>query len=306
MSRIMSPEKQRLPRSDRPIPPVACVIGLLIVIVLPLYAANWDVRAFQPGADSVARTKLQIWLTTIGGQGLVWAFLLFWMTPHLARLVRSVGWRPAIVHAVLPTAILCVPWLFLLQAARRGRPAVISGIEIQAFTVGHIGLLVVAVCLCVLFLEYCETMRDARGNAADRVARLGAGLSRIHHSLFAAAIVLGLGTIGAGALRTAIEAEKPGTMPTEHVALYGIVGSLFLLVAYAPVRLEFYRRGERAIAEACDAIPQNPDAIEKWAAQRAAMESLLGHDPKSFFGLGGVVSSLLPLVLGSIGKLLEK
>jgi hypothetical protein len=289
-------------RSDRPFWLVAaCFVCLAAVILGPLVAAYWNPAI---GKAEPARAKLQLWLATVSVQALCWTFLIVWMAPRLLRLYRAAGTGATLLAAVLPTLILATPWIGILESG--AKPIRIAGIDIRPYVMGRVGLGVAALGLCGLFLEYRQTLIEAGGTAADRIVRLGEGLARMHQFLFASAVVLGLGTVGASALRGAILTMPDGAMPQEYVAIYGILGSLLLLAAYAPVRFEIYRRGEHAIAEASGEIPRSPDGIKQWTEARAAMESLLGQDPKSWFGLSGVLSSLLPLVLGSIGKLLEK
>jgi hypothetical protein len=292
-------------RTERPLAPFfPCLLCLVAVFLGPVAAAGWSLAAFHPDPLSASRPKLLMWFATVAAQSLCWALLLAWMAPRLARLTRDAGSSATLWHAIAPTALLSVPWLVLAQGGSGAHS--ISGIEIRPGWMGAVGLIVAELGICGVFLEHRVTTLDGCKSPTDRVARLGQGLSRVHQFLFAAALVLGLGTIGAGALRGALEAEIPGVMPREYVEIYGVLGSLLLLAAYAPVRLDFYRRGERAIAEAGDSIPQDPAAIGKWAETRASLEAVLGNDPKSWFGLGGVVSSLLPLVMGSVGKLLDK
>ena len=276
----------------------------MAVFLGPIAAAGWNLNAFHPDPLSASRPKLLMWLATVAAQSLCWALLLAWMAPRLARLTREAGSSATLRHVIAPAALLSVPWMVLARGGASGHA--ISGIEIRPGDIAAIGLIVAELGICGVFLEHRVTTLDDCRSPADRIARLGQGLSRVHHFLFAAALVLGLGTVGAGALRAALEAEIPGVMPREYIAIYGLFGSLLLVAAYAPVRLDFYRRGENAIAAAHMAALRDAKALDKWAETRASMELALGNDPKSWFGLGGVVSSLLPLVVGSVGKLLDK
>lgn len=303
----MHPEPQRVVSRERPVSPgLAAAISLAVVVGAPLLLVRGEWRALAPSQPSAAAVKLQVWLVLVSAQAFCWTLLLRWMMPRLVQLVRTIGGRATLLHAAAPTLLLSLAGIGIWAAGVSGGqvPETIANYRIVRYA-GPVGFLVASIGVFGVFLEYWSTIVDsAAGSATERVLRLGKGLAGIHQFLFSSAVVLGLGTIGTSAHRNAVEADLAGRFSAEHVALFGVVGSLVLLVGYLPLRLELYRRGERAIAEACQEAPKTPEGLKHWADTRAAMETLLGHDSKNLFGLSGVLSSLLPLVLGSIGRLL--
>jgi hypothetical protein len=49
--------------------------------------------------------------------------------------------------------------------------------------------------------------------------------------------------------------------------------------------------------------PDSSEGLTAWLEKRSSVNTLFGQDAKNFFGLGGIITSLLPLVVGSVSKL---
>src|SRR6185295_1409232 len=116
----------------------------------------------------------------------------------------------------------------------------------------------------------------------------------------AGAVILALGIVGSAALCGAANQELAESCGTDRVTLFGLSASLFLLVGYAPIRLHLYQLGLVAIDDSVGPQPTDLGALEAWSDQRATLAALLGQDARSMFGLGGIVTSLLPLAAGAI------
>jgi hypothetical protein len=228
------------------------------------------------------------------------------MLPHLRELIaRAKGKIDIFVTCVLPTVLLAVPWLVLSGMDRQRVLPHTMIAEVRIFPViGPIGSLVAGLAVFGVFVTYRDLqVRNVAGNAIIRGVQLGKAVALIHQFLFAAATVLALGVVGTAALRGAAEKQYPDTFKSEYVVLYGVAGSLILLIAYAPIRLALYRACSSVMADMIGPEPDSSEGLTAWLEKRSSVNTLFGQDAKNFFGLGGIITSLLPLVVGSVSKL---
>jgi hypothetical protein len=217
------------------------------------------------------------------------------MLPHLRELIaRAKGKIDIFVTCVLPTVLLAVPWLVLSGMDRQRVLPHTMIAEVRIFPViGPIGSLVAGLAVFGVFVTYRDLqVRNVAGNAIIRGVQLGKSVALIHQFLFAAATVLALGVVGTAAL-----------LKSEYVVLYGVAGSLILLIAYAPIRLALYRACSSVMADMIGPEPDSSEGLTAWLEKRSSVNTLFGQDAKNFFGLGGIITSLLPLVVGSVSKL---
>jgi hypothetical protein len=162
-----------------------------------------------------------------------------------------------------------------------------------------------ALALFATFLAYRRgVMATLEPTASERLATLADSITLLHHCLFAGAVILALGIVGSAALCGAANQEVSGSCGAERVTLFGLSSSLFLLVGYVPIRLHLYQLGLVVINDSIGIQPTDVAALSAWRDQRATLEAMLGQDARSMFGLGGIVTSLLPLAAGAISPFL--
>jgi hypothetical protein len=170
--------------------------------------------------------------------------------------------------------------------------------------VGPLGSLVAGLAVFGVFVAYrdLKVRRDA-GIGVARGVQVGEAVALIHQFLFAAAAVLALGVVGMAALRGATEKQYPESFKSEYVVLYGVAGSLILLIAYAPIRLSLYHDCRIVMADMIGPKPESSEGLKDWLERRSSVDRLFGQDARNLFGPGGIITSLLPLVVGSVTKL---
>lgn len=280
-------------------------LNLAAMVLLPLAAASGDVRAWLMPDPWPQLAKLQVWLAMVAAQAVAWACVLAWIVPHVPRLLRDpttrsdVGWCAVFVGALLFPP-LGLSWYL---RAKDFPPAYIAGVHIVRF-IGATGIVVAAFAMAAAFLAHRGTLVAAGRNRqpASRMIALAAGTRDVDYFFMAAAMTLALGVVGTAAQRIAIGGE-PASI-SRQVIVFGVLGTLQLLAGYLPLRIALYRQSVAAIDQAIGPAPSHLDDLPGWLERRAAFEQLLGHDAKSFFGLGGVLSTFLPFVVASASKLL--
>jgi hypothetical protein len=283
-----------------------CIAGFLApVLTVKCRLSVFDFR----GNPSPSTERLDIWLGIIGVQATTWAIIVAWAAGQIRDVTQSLRDRRAYLFPLLYTALLFLPLIGLTVRAHLAKvpPEVIAGIPILRYF-GPLGTLLGTMVVFVLFLAYeaavAELARDE--SATLKIVRFSECLATVQQFFVAASLILGLGVVGTAAQQNAIEADHPGQIPPEYVVLFGLLGSLVLLAAYAPIRMNLYRWGKLLVEEVVGPIPQTPGDLKSWIEQRSCLEVLVGQELNSIFGLGGALPLLLPVVIGSLTKLMPR
>ena len=299
----------QMPGNEVPrIPLFVSLIYMTAGILAPLLAVNcrFDLLIFKAN-PSPSLAKLDLWLGMVGVQAISWAIIATWIIAQVRDLVKTARAGRTLWVSLLCTAILLLPFLVsaILEQRAGIPPDIIARVPINRYF-GILGAIFDAAVIFVLFLAYGTAIEELslQETSIVRIIRFSERLYSVQQLFIAASIVLGLGVIGTAAQRNAIEADHKGTFPPEYVVLFGLVGSLVLLAAFAQIQLDLHRRGKVLIEEVSGPIPTTANELKAWMEVRSSFESLLGQDLASVFGLGGALPLLLPVVIGSVTKLM--
>jgi hypothetical protein len=300
---------RKIPNNFFQSPFFVILLSTTIGLLAPLLTINGQTGIHLLQRDPTpSLAKLEIWLATVGVQAFAWTIIAAWMFPYLSELMRLQS-RRVIWRCLFSTLFLLMPLLIAsLWAHRAGiPPAAIAEVPIRPYF-GILGAAYDAFIVFLLFLSYEAAMVDAGLDqpALLRAVRFAEKVSLVQQFFIAASLILGLGVVGTAAQQAAIRSDAKLQYPPEYVALFGLMGSLVLLAAYAPVRLGLYRKSQLIIDDVSGEAPTETGNLKTWLDTRASLENLMGHNMASIFGLGGALPLLLPFVLGSAAKLIAK
>jgi hypothetical protein len=294
----------RVPSKYGPLAFIAASVAMMLLV--PALVIDFNLKSLVVAASKPAGVKLQIWITLVGAQAAIWVVIAAWLVSVIRRLSSGADISDIVIRCGAPVALLSGIWLYLLLANRPPGfpPAQLAGVPIASM-VTPIGSGVAALALFATFLAYRRgVMATLEPTASERLATLAESTSLVHQCLFAGAVILALGIVGSAALCGAANQEVSGSCGPDRVTLFGLSGSLFLLVGYAPIRLHLYQLSLVVIDDSIGPQPSDVAALKTWSEQRATLVAMLGQDARSMFGLGGIVTSLLPLAAGAISPFL--
>jgi hypothetical protein len=307
MSQLLTSQRRLSNNPSAQNPFLVILISMACAFAAPILTVKGHLELLIFGANpSPALAKFDIWLVMISLQAFTWVIITTWMGPHLRSLIASFGNKRVIWRSLLSTFVLLMPLLAsaIFEHKAGIPPGAIAGVSILRYF-GVLGTVFDTVLVFALFLAYEAAVAEFALDEPPTIkaVRFIEQLSLIQQLFIAASIVLGLGVIGTAAQQSAIQADGLLRVPPEYNIMFGLVGSFVLLAAYAPIRLDLYRKSQLLIDVVSGPAPSTTSDLKTWFETRSSLEKLMGLDIASIFGVGGALPLLLPFIIGSVAKL---
>lgn len=289
--------------------------GMIVAaFVAPFFVTGWNPQAFQVVANDPLLPKIQLWLTIIIAQAVLWVGCVGYLAATLAR-TNSTTSEPgrhmrAAALALLPVFVL-LAFLGLKQSLVHSSipPRELGGFDITNLpTFAGFGELVAGWTVWQMYVirsiwQFKSSQENEDGSKFVRYLELREDVLRL---LLLAGVVLSLGTLATAALRNAVNFEKrTDYFPEEYVVMYGALYSLLLLLAYLPVYTTFFASAVKIRTRLCGEPPPNIMDFKSWNETREALSEKLGLTLTSASALGPPLSALLPVIAGWAVHLLE-
>ncbi len=283
-----------------------------VTLVVPLFVTGWAGGVFRVVAARPLMAKIQLWLTLLGAQGVLWVASVAYTAATAFRAMKTSDFRfqhlgVALFSLAVPGAAIII--FTLLEGGSPGLPPATLGpyrIVNQA-VVGITGMVVAGLAVlgmyivCSVWQSECQ-VRDFSGANVARYLALRESAVRL---LFLAGVIMAGATVAEGAMCGAVNAENGKEyFPPEYVIVFGAVYSLLLMVAYAPVYAVFVSTGTRLREGIVGEPPTSSADFKAWKEWRSAMDEAFGLSWNGLAALGPVFSVLLPLFSGWVTTLL--
>jgi hypothetical protein len=294
---------------------------IVAAFVAPLFVTGWNLQVFQVVANDPVLPKIQLWLTIIIAQAVLWVGCVGYLAATLARtnsttrdpgrhmraaalalvplfvLLAYLGLKRIVFHSQIPPCNSAIP------------PCELGGYNVTNLpTFAGFGELVAGWAVWQMYVirsiwQFKSSQENEDGSKFVRYLELREDVLRL---LLLAGVVLSLGTLATAALRNAVNFEKrTDYFPEEYVVMYGALYSLLLLLAYLPVYTTFFASAVKIRTWLCGEPPRNIMDFKSWNETRDALSEKLGLTLTSASALGPPLSALLPVIAGWAVHLLE-
>ena len=312
-------------------------LAAIAAVLFPLIAVSGDWSAIYLRDGTASSATRQVWLVLISMQGAIWVLIVGWLVDFGARFVRAhkIPITYWVAEVLIPGVVLLVFAAVLTFGSRPSIPAdgnaktapgnsdvcstkagsipipppCLGSYHIEHMKIiGATGFLVAFACVLGMFsLRLALRSNRKAGDLGSRVLQYVQLHTDLRSCVLLASLVLALGTVAGAALRNAVNAvsESSTTYPAEYIAAYGLINSVFLVIAYFPVEFAFLQAGIQLGKEYAGEPGESADSIGQWQKRAADASQLLGTDWTDLRGVTGALAALGPAVAGMLTHLLS-